>query len=461
MEIKDKGTIFFSFRKQYPHFVYEKYTIIKAKKSIHLSFEFKLSDEIVFKPEIKISIRNFFHVEDLSDSDLNNFAFHVGMIELISYWKATCSPQIIVRPNKLNEDQIKWWKKVYFFGLGEFFYLNNIKVDQENFVDIVSNSDFELKPVLIPLKNSIIVPIGGGKDSIISLEMLKNKKQIYPFLLNPIKSSLNTVKKAGFSKDELITASRLIDPKLLELNKKGYLNGHTPFSALLAFVSVFIAALSGVKNIALSNESSANEATIINTKINHQYSKSIDFEADFRKYVSKYISKDINYFSFLRPLSELQIANLFSGFPKYFPVFRSCNVGSQKGIWCGQCPKCLFTFIIFSPFISQNELVNIFGKNLFDDKNLLTIFNQLIGIDKEKPFECVGTTEEVNAALVLTINKQAVEELPFLLNYYKNSPQYKNYKNIEIEKVLNNFDENNYLGNGFSNVLTENLGQWK
>ena len=287
--------------------------------------------------------------------------------------------------------------------------------------------------------------------------MLKNKNTVRPFLLNPIESGLNTVKKAGFSNDELIVAQRFIDPKLLELNKKDYLNGHTPFSALLAFVTIFIAALSGIKNIALSNESSANESTIINSKINHQYSKSFEFETDFRKYVNKYISKDINYFSFLRPLNELQIAKLFSGFPEYFSVFRSCNAGSKNGIWCGKCPKCLFTFIILSPFISQNELVSIFEKDLFEDKNLLPVFNQLIGIDSEKPFECVGTIEEVNAALVLTINRRIMEKLPFLLNYYKNSQLYSTYKNIEIRKLLNNFDKNNFLENYFSNLLRENI----
>ena len=461
MAKKDRSKKFHSLRQQYPHFVYKSYKIVKNKKSIHLSFEFQLSDEIVFKPELKIPFRNFFHVEKLSDSDLNNFVFHIGMIELISYWKATCSPQIIIKPQKLNKDQIKWWKKIYFFGLSEFFYLNNIEVDEDNFVEIVSKSDCELSPVSLSLNNSIIVPIGGGKDSIVSLELLKNKNQIRPFLLNPIDAGLKTVKTAGFSLDEIIEVQRFLDPKLLELNNKGYLNGHTPFSALLAFVSIFVAALSGIKNIALSNESSANEATISNTKINHQYSKSLEFEADFRKYVKKYISEDINYFSFLRPLSELQIAKLFSGFPEYFPVFRSCNAGSKKGIWCGKCPKCLFTFIILSPFIPQNELIDIFKKNLFDDKNLLPVFNQLIGNNTEKPFECVGTIEEVNVALVLTIRKQASENLPILLNYYKNSLQYKTYKNIEIKKLLNSYDENNFLESKFSKALIGNKGDGK
>ena len=456
MAIKDRSKKFHSLRQQHPHFVYESYKIIKNKKSIHLSFEFKLSDEIVFKPELKIPIRHFFKVEKLSDSDLNNFVFHIGMIELISYWKATCSPQIIIKPQKLNEDQIKWWKKIYYFGLGEFFYLNNIKADQDSFVEIISKSDCELSPVSVSLNNSIIVPIGGGKDSIVSLEILKNKNKIRPFLLNPIEAGKNTVKTAGFSTDETIVVQRFIDPKLIELNNKGNLNGHTPFSALLAFVSIFVAALSGIRNIALSNESSANEATISNTKINHQYSKSLEFETDFKEYVKKYISEDINYFSFLRPLNELQIAKLFSGFPKYFPVFRSCNAGSKKGIWCGDCPKCLFTFIILSPFIPQIELINIFNKDLFDDKNLLPIFNKLIGIDAEKPFECVGTIEEVNAALVLTIRKQASENLPFLLNYYKNSLQNKIYKDIEIKELLNNFDENNFLESEFLELILGN-----
>ena len=67
---------------------------------------------------------------------------------------------------------------------------------------------------------------------------------------------------------------------MLQLNSEGYINGHTPFSAIVAFSSVLTAALNGQKYITLSNENSANESTVKDSKVNHQYSKSYEFELD-------------------------------------------------------------------------------------------------------------------------------------------------------------------------------------
>jgi hypothetical protein len=207
----------------------------------------------------------------------------------------------------------------------------------------------------------------------------------------------------------------------------------------------------------LSNESSANESTIAGSNVNHQYSKSYEFESDFRNYVRKYISRDLNYFSFLRPLNELQIAALFSKFSKYFPVFRSCNVGSKKDEWCGKCPKCLFTNIILSPFLTETELHLIFGKNLLADKALLPIFEELIGIGTTKPFECVGTLDDVNAALVLTTAKHQESKLPFLLEYYLKTAAFASNKNLNTNKLLTEINSEHFLSSSFFSILKSKL----
>ena len=171
--------------------------------------------------------------------------------------------------------------------------------------------------------------------------------------------------------------------------------------------------LLGKKYVALSNEDSANESNVVGENINHQYSKSLEFENDFRRYVSTYISEDFDYFSFLRPLSELQIAMLFAGNLHYFDVFKSCNVGSKQDIWCGNCPKCLFAYIILSPFINPEVLNRIFGKSMLDDISLKNYFDELVGISPIKPFECVGTRDEVNEAIDLIVKKY--DEVPTLI----------------------------------------------
>jgi hypothetical protein len=189
--------------------------------------------------------------------------------------------------------------------------------------------------------------------------------------------------------------------------------------------------------VALSNENSANESTVKGSYVNHQYSKSLEFEDDFRRYVVgsvecvadstqaqmlptvHYPLPTYNYFSFLRPLSELQIAMLFSRFMDYHDVFRSCNAGSKEDIWCGHCAKCLFAYIILSPFIEPARLNQIFGKSMLDDMTMELEFKQLIGEAETKPFECVGTVSEVRQALSMTLKRWYPEERPALLKGYR------------------------------------------
>jgi hypothetical protein len=263
--------------------------------------------------------------------------------------------------------------------------------------------------------------------------------------------------KMGLYYDSIVEVHRTIDPVLLELNTKGFLNGHTPFSALLAFVSVMAAGLSGKKYIALSNESSANESTVKGSEVNHQYSKSVEFEEDMRYYVNKYISPDIEYFSFLRPLNELQIARLFSGYPQYFDVFKSCNVGSKTDTWCGSCAKCLFTYLILSPFVSQEKLETVFGKNLLNDVDLWPLLRQLSGMTGAKPFDCIGTVDEVNAALQMTLKLIPETELPELLRLYKDSEFFSRYQDIDANTLLQSFNENHFLPKEFEALLRSKI----
>lgn len=415
--IKDNHKKFKELRDKYTFFVYEGYSITDSNESLKVVYDFNLADQYYFHPTMEF-VKGKYLSNGLTDEEIQNFVFHIGMVELISYWKAACPPNIIIKPFCLDEYQIDWWKKVYFHGLGEFFYLNNISTNQQDFVNIECSNEAEVEKGSFELdSNKVLIPIGGGKDSVVTLELLKNSFESIPLILNPRKASLESISSAGYDKEDFIQIKRSIHPNLLELNDRGFLNGHTPFSALLAFTSVFAAALSGSKYIALSNESSANEPTDKETGVNHQYSKSIEFEKDFRVYVDKYICKDIKYFSFLRPLSEYTIAKLFSKYPEHFTSFKSCNVGSKTDTWCGNCPKCLFTYIILSPFIDIETLIDIFGKDLFDDKALLRHFNDLIGQSEVKPFECVGTIDEVNLA-VRKVIEMTEKPLPYLLEYY-------------------------------------------
>jgi len=347
------------------------------------------------------------------------------MIELVSYWKATCSPTIIVKPGILNNYQIEWWKHIYYHGLGEFFYLNGINISSTEFLSFTTFNDKPFKPVVLRGTKGVIVPVGGGKDSAVTLHLsLDMGDMTVPFLMNPRPAMTDSLEAEGDRFRSPVIVERIIDPLLLELNSRGYLNGHTPFSALLAFYTLLAGYITGITSIRLSNESSANEPTIPGTSINHQYSKSFDFERRFRDYTGKIISPDFNYHSFLRPLNELQIAALFSGFKQFHAVFRSCNVGSKTNIWCGKCSKCLFTTIILAPYLPAETVRNIFNKDLFDDPELIPMIRELSGMDDIKPFECVGTINEVRLALSEIIRKFNGRQLPVLLKVFRESDYY-------------------------------------
>jgi hypothetical protein len=317
-------------------------------------------------------------------------------------------------------------------------------------VEITAHPTKQFHRQTFTLNDETIVPVGGGKDSPVTLELLKKQHSI-PMIINPRQATLACVQMAGYE-NNFLQINRTIDSTLLDLNAKGYLNGHTPFSAMLAFYSVLLAVLSQKKHIALSNESSANEATVKNMDVNHQYSKSYEFESDFRNYISKYVNTDINYYSFLRPLSELQIAYLFAQLPSYFPVFKSCNVGSKTDIWCGTCSKCLFTYIILSPFIEIEAITQIFGSNLLNNKTLIPVLKELIGESEVKPFECVGTREEVCIALCEACKRN--HPLPTLLQYFQSTPLYEQYKDTDFKTSLTRFENKHFLTEDLWMLLT-------
>ena len=437
-------------RNKYDTFIYEGYNVEEKDNKTIITYDFNVPNLTHYYPTL-----------ELDKFELTEFTkyliFHIGLVELISYWKATCSKNIIIKAGYINEEQINFFKKLYFHGLGELFYTNGIEPNYEDFM----NKTCVIEPtnINIPNYNGIgnLIPIGGGKDSNISLELLKNSfEDNNAFIINPKEVTLKCAELAGYDESNTITVKRTIDKNLIELNKQGFINGHTPFSALVAFISYLCAYINNKKYIVLSNESSANESNVAGTKINHQYSKTYEFENDFNEYTKKYFQIDIKYFSLLRPLTEYQIAMLFSKYEKYHNVFKSCNVGSKSlpWKWCCNCPKCLFVFIILSPFLYKEKLINIFGEDLFEKEDLLNTFIELTGYGETKPFECVGTYEEVRYAITKVIERE--ENLPYLLQYYKDNFKLEDLSN----KIETSYNDENNLDEYFENLLKEELDKY-
>lgn len=444
---------FIEYREKYKEFIYHSFDIQDLTDKIEIKYEFEIPNLAKFEPKITIQKKSI-PFKSTDDYFVKYIAFNLGMVELVSYWKCACPKNVIIKCGYLDDFQKEWFKKLYYLGLGEYRYINNIIVSQDELMNIIVESkkiDYK-----IPSVNGVgtIIPIGGGKDSTVTLELLKHiKDDNYCLTIGSREPSMKCAEIAGYENNKIIEVSRTIDENIKRLNSEGYLNGHTPFSAMIAFLSYLIAYLTNRKYIALSNESSANESNVEGEQINHQYSKSYEFEQDFNIFVEKYFTKDIHYFSMLRPICELQIAMLFAKNEKYHKIFRSCNVGSKQvpWKWCCNCAKCLFVFCIMSPFLYKEKLINIFDEDLFEKKELLNTFIELCGFGDNKPFECVGTYEEINFAVSKTIINLEKEnkKLPYMLEYYK-----KNYKlNLTSNYLLTQYSEENNLPEEFAEIL--------
>lgn len=262
----DNSLKFKELREKYKEFIYEDYEIKENNEEICIEYKFEIPGCAKFKPNIKILKKNM-NIKEIKGNKIKNMVFHIGLIELISYWKSTCSPNVIIKCGSLNEEQKSWLKKLYFYGLGELFFTNNIQTNINDFMNIKTEGEtLEIQEEKDNL-SGYIVPIGGGKDSIVTLETLRvDKNKDFCLIINPKPVTLECAKTAGFDNDNIIEVYRTIDKELLNLNSKGYINGHTPFSSMLAFLSYFIAYITGKKYVALSNESSANESNVMRRK---------------------------------------------------------------------------------------------------------------------------------------------------------------------------------------------------
>lgn len=421
-------------REKHKTFIYHSYEITPNGFRFHFSM-----DDTDFMPEWSFSEKL---TENCPDRSVLDYAvFCLGMTELVSYWKCACAPTVEVRCGALSQEQILWWKKLYFNGLGEFFYKNGIEPDFENFMTIVpSNSTPPEFTSSDASCEGFVIPVGGGKDSVVTLELLREyKDKSFCYIINPRPATVECAHIGGYGDERIISVSRTIDKELLKKNSEGYLNGHTPLSAIIAFSGWIFAYCNNRRYIALSNESSANEANINGTQINHQYSKSTEFERDFREFTKRYLVPSPEYFSMLRPWSEWQIAKKFVTYPQYFSTFQSCNVGSKTNTWCSDCAKCLYVYIMLAAFLDDKTLIEIFGKDMLNSEQYSALFNGLVYQDFDKPFECVGTKAEINLALCRAAEKRKGETLPLLLE------NYMDHNDSKPENLDDFFDDDNFV----------------
>lgn len=453
---RNNNAKFIALREQYPVFLYEGWTLTKLNGALRVKFRFSVPGLCDFRPETTLITDSLKILNDAESLTAQKILFSLGLVEAVSYWKCVCSPRFAVRCGSLDEDDKRWWKKLWYNGLGEFFYRNGIQTDEDSFVTMDAKEVPERTVDAQFISGGLnLIPIGGGKDSAVTLDLLGDRReQNLCFTVNDQPARTQTIRVAGYGDERVVRTYRTIDPQLLKRNAEGFLNGHTPFSAVVAFLGYYVAYLTGAEHIVLSNETSANDVSVDATRVNHQYSKSYEFECDFNIYAKKHFGAEIRYFSLLRGFNELQIAKRFAALPVYHGIFRSCNAGSKTNEWCCACAKCLFVYTLLSPFLDPEAVVRIFGENLFEKMTMLDDMKKLSGFSKEKPFECVGTADEVLCALAMTAKRYeaAVKPLPALLQEMAASGKLPRQG---CHELLTAFDPRNGVPPAFENLVTE------
>ncbi len=335
------------------------------------------------------------------------FAAALRLLHLIagvSYFKAGAPERIVIEGEGIDASTAAFMDEVCLPGLAEFAYHN--KLDLRGRIRFPSTSDAALKAPSIGLPRRTLVPIGGGKDSLVTVETLKRVGEPATAVWIGDSALIETcAQRTGLP---LLNIKRQLAPELFEYNKLGAYNGHIPVTAINSAILVCAAVLYGFDAIAFSNERSASVATLEydGQSVNHQWSKGIDFERGLRAHIAMHIASDLDYFSLLRPLSELAVTRAFASETKYDDVFSSCNRNFRirgerpSDRWCGQCPKCHFVFLALAPFVAKPRLLGIFGRNLLDDTSLASGFDALLEYREHKPFECVGEGRESRAAML-------------------------------------------------------------
>lgn len=382
------------------------FDILTGVLKLHYAFDndWVFTEQLVFlgierpiTPEKKQALDRAFH--------------HLHLVAGISYYKAALPEKISIETKPINEKFASFLNDLYLHGLGEFAYQNNLDLRGRIRFPYVDQQDISLKTYALPHKT--VVPIGGGKDSIVTIEALRYANESFRlFSVGNPRIIHNVATASGIPH---ISVKRQISPQLLDLNRNGAFNGHVPISAIIAYILAVSAILYGFDTVVMSNERSANVGNLIKDgfEVNHQYSKSLKFEQDVNKQFADLLP-GFRYFSLLRPLSELEITRLFSHFKQYHSIFSSCNRNYTHAMpttlqsnWCLNCPKCRFVFLALAPFLDKKHLLQIFGKNLLNDINQQLGFDELIGYQTHKPFECVGETEESLVAFyLLTLKKE-------------------------------------------------------
>ena len=363
----------------------------------------------------------------------------------VSYYKAAVPPEIRIDGYAIDADTAALLETIYLNGLGEFAYRNGL--DLHGRIRFPHAAGADAQAPALGLRGHALVAIGGGKDSLVSIEALRTAgvEQTVTW----IGGSQLIAACAARTGLPALNIGRQLAPLLFDYNRQDAWNGHIPVTAINSAILVLAAVLHGVDQVVFSNERSASYGSLIvsddgtaTSEVNHQWSKGWAFERAFGEYVQRHVAADLNYYSLLRPLSELAVARQFARSDRYDAHFSSCNrnfhILGERPVnrWCGVCPKCHFVFLALAPFMPKPRLVGILGRNLLDDPAQTEGYDALLEYQDHKPFECVGEGRESRAAMAALAQRPEWREDALVERFAREIRPQLDADDLRIEPLL-------------------------
>ncbi len=350
----------------------------------------------------------------------NNSLHLLHLIVGISYYKAGVPARLVIETLAEDAELAEFLEHLYLHGLAEFAYCNDLDLKSKLNFEFTGSASLGACQLQAGSAHDLVA-LGGGKDSLVAVEMLKSMGR-RPSTVAVGNSALiaATAKLTG---QPFIRIGREMAVELQRMNAAGAWNGHVPVTAINSAILVCQAILSGFDNVIFANEASASSPNLYaedGSEVNHQYSKGLDFESRFQNILQSKVAKRPVYFSLLRPWRELAIVQKFSQLPQYFSSFSSCNrnfhlQGSRiVGRWCGDCPKCRFASLMLALYLPRTKVSTIIGRDLWADAGQIEGFANLCGFNGHKPFECVGEVEESRVAVMQLLDDVTYADSPVL-----------------------------------------------
>jgi UDP-N-acetyl-alpha-D-muramoyl-L-alanyl-L-glutamate epimerase len=389
-----------------------RFTIRELDENGRVSLRYALDDQIEFVEEYDLPIERPLTGADRQRVDGLLTLLH--WVAGVSYFKAALPSKVSCETGNPPPAAANLLEALYSEGLAELAYTNGLPgIPRPRFVGGASSTSTGTIAQPADTPRRILVPVGGGKDSVVALEIVRRSgMELALFSVGDAPPIARTVEVAGLPR---LLVTRRLDPGLRALNEAGAVNGHVPITAIVSCVALLTAVLNGFDGVAMANERSASAGNVVwdGVEVNHQFSKGLRAERLLSAALAEVAPKAgedsprLQIFSVLRPASELTITRAFARMERYHRAFTSCNAlfrldpGLRGASWCCDCPKCRFVFLALAPFSEPAHLREIFGQDLLDDERQFEGFALLTATGGHKPFECVGEEQESLAAMRL------------------------------------------------------------